>query len=60
MKIFRSASKIAFIVLTLASCIGFFMRILEPKDFMVLVTSAFTFYFSNKNDNIDKSPHNDK
>jgi hypothetical protein len=49
--ILKSASKLVFLVLTLSACVGFFMGILDPKDFMVLAMAAFTFYFSNKGDN---------
>ncbi|GIW70351.1 MAG: hypothetical protein KatS3mg101_1098 [Patescibacteria group bacterium] len=48
MKILTSASKIVFIMLALTACIGFFMKLLEAKDFMVLAGMAFSFYFANK------------
>ena len=51
MNILSSASKLVFILLALSACIGFFLGLLESKDFMVLVMSAFTFYFSAKGDN---------
>jgi uncharacterized membrane protein len=47
-KIINSASKIVFIMLALSACVGFFLRILEAKDFMVLAGMAFGFYFSFK------------
>lgn len=46
--IFESASKIVFIMLALTACAGFFLGMLESKDFMVLAGMAFTFYFSYK------------
>lgn len=46
--IFSSASKIVFILLALTACIGFFIGILESKDFMVLASMAFGFYFAAK------------
>lgn len=46
--ILSSASKIVFILLALAAIVGFFMKILEAKDFMSLALMAFTFYFSSK------------
>lgn len=46
--IISSASKIVFILLAMSACAGFFLGILESKDFMVLAGMAFTFYFSNK------------
>ena len=46
--ILSSASKIVFILLAISACAGFFIGILESKDFMVLAGMAFTFYFSHK------------
>ena len=43
-----SASKIVFILMALTSCVGFFLGILETKDFMVLASMAFSFYFAHK------------
>lgn len=48
MKLLSSASKLVFLILALSACIGFFLWLLEAKDFMLLCTWAFTFYFSNK------------
>ena len=48
--IMKSASKIVFILLAVTACAGFFLGKLESKDFMLLATAAFTFYFSNKGD----------
>lgn len=49
-KIFESASKIVFLLLTLTACVGFFIGKLEPDKFMILAVAAFTFYFANKGD----------
>lgn len=46
--ILASASKLVFILLAASACTGFFMRILDPKDFMLLATAAFSFYFAHK------------
>ena len=46
--IITSASKIVFLMLAATACVGFFIGILEAKDFMVLAGMAFAFYFSNK------------
>lgn len=46
--ILSSASKIVFILLSASACAGFFLRILEPQDFMTLAAMAFSFYFANK------------
>jgi hypothetical protein len=48
--ILESASKIVFLLMTLAVIVGLFTKILDPKDFMVLASMAFTFYFSAKGD----------
>jgi len=48
MKILSSASKIVFLTLTVSACLGFFMGVLSENNFMLLATSAFAFYFSNK------------
>lgn len=36
--------------MTLAVIAGLFTKVIDPKDFMVLASMAFTFYFSNKGD----------
>jgi len=38
--IVRSASKIVFIMLAVTACAGFLVRLLEAKDFMLLVGMA--------------------
>lgn len=48
MQILESASKLVFIIMTVAVVAGLFTKILDPKDFMVLASMAFTFYFANK------------
>lgn len=50
MNILNSASKLVFITLAFTACLAFVYGRLESKDFMVLVMSAFTFYFSHKGD----------
>lgn len=47
-KLFKSASKLVFLIITISACAGFFLGILDPKDFMVLASMAFAFYFSHK------------
>ena len=47
-KIYTSASKLVFILLTITACVGFFIDKLEAKDFMLLAVAASSFYFSNK------------
>ena len=47
-EIFKSASKIVFILMAVFSCIGFSVGLLEPEQFMLLAGMAFSFYFANK------------
>lgn len=49
-KIFTSASKIVFLLLALTACLAFMIGKLEAKDFMLLASMAFAFYFANKGD----------
>lgn len=56
LNLISSASKVVFIMLAVSACVGFFIGLLESKDFMVLAMSAFTFYFSNKGDTSGKLP----
>lgn len=46
--ILKSASKLVFLIMALAACIGFFTGRLPQESFMLLCSGAFTFYFSNK------------
>lgn len=48
MTIFKSASKTAFIMLTLTACVGFMIKLLPVDQFMLLATGASAFYFTNK------------
>jgi len=59
-KIFTSASKIVFILMAVAVIVGMFIGRIDPKDFMVLASSAFTFFFSYKSDNKENLPYNGK
>lgn len=47
-KLFTSASKLAFLGLTLTACIGFLTGLLPVDQFMLLAVAASSFYFSNK------------
>jgi hypothetical protein len=51
MQIYQSASKIVFILMALATIAGMLLGKIDPKDFLTLVSMAFTFYFANKGDN---------
>lgn len=46
--IFKSASKIVFILLMLTACAGFLMGKLPTDQFMILAVGASSFYFSHK------------
>lgn len=46
--ILTSASKLVFVLMALAVVIGLFIGKIEAKDFMMLASMAFAFYFSNK------------
>lgn len=54
MEILKSASKIVFILLAVTACAGFLLNKLPVDSFMILVTGAFAFYFSNKGDQNEK------
>jgi hypothetical protein len=44
--ILQSASKVVLILLSITVCVGFIMRVLDAKDFMLLAVMCFTYYFS--------------
>lgn len=46
--ILSSASKIVFILMALAAVVLTFVGKIDPKDFMLLASMAFSFYFANK------------
>lgn len=50
MEIIKSASKLVFVLMAVATIVGMFMGRIDAKDFLVLVSMAFTFYFANKGD----------
>lgn len=50
MRILQSASKIVFVLMAIATIIGMFYGKIDPKDFMILASMAFSFYFANKGD----------
>lgn len=57
MDIFKSASKVVFLLIAITVCGGFIVGILESKDFMVLASMAFTFYFANKGETNSNKPY---
>lgn len=54
MEIFKSASKIVFVLLTVTACAGFLLNKLPVDQFMILAIGASSFYFSNKGDSNEK------
>lgn len=40
-----SASRIAFVMMTVALCIFTYMKIVDSKDFMMLCSAVFSYYF---------------
>lgn len=60
MTIFKSAAKIAFLLLTLTACVGFMLGKLPVESFMVLASGAFAFFFANKSNNKENLPYNGK
>lgn len=49
MDIFKSASKLVFILVALTACIGFSIGLLPVDQFMLLATAAFSYYFTRDN-----------
>jgi len=47
-KIFGSASRLVFLILTCTACYGFIRGILPTDQFMLLATGAFSFYFAKR------------
>lgn len=48
MEILKSASKIVFIVMALATVAALFIGKISGEQFLILAGMAFSFYFSNK------------
>jgi len=48
MEILQSASKLVFIMVAATVCGAYLMALMDTKDFMVLASMAFSFYFSQK------------
>ena len=45
MLILKSASKIAFLLITITICSGFLLKALSEKEFVTLAAMAFSYYF---------------
>ena len=48
MEILKSASKIVFILMAVAVIVLTAFGKVDPKDFIILASMAFSFYFANK------------
>jgi hypothetical protein len=46
MKIFNSASKLVFVLMAIGALILTTIKVMDVKDFVVLTSMAFSFYFS--------------
>ena len=46
MKILGSASKLVFVLMAISTVVLTFVGKVDPKDFITLVSMAFTFYFA--------------
>lgn len=52
-KIYTSASKLVFILMAVAVVVGMFYEKVDAKDFMILASMAFSFYFANKGESTE-------
>lgn len=52
MDILKSASKLVFVLMALAATVLTLLKIMDVKDFVVLATMAFSFYFTKTAPNI--------
>ncbi len=43
--LFTSASKLVFLMMAVALCIGFFMKLISQENFIYIVGSVFSYYF---------------
>lgn len=46
LKMFTSASRMVLILITVTVCAGFLIKILADKDFIILASMVFAFYFT--------------
>ncbi|MCL5667352.1 MAG: hypothetical protein M1383_06305 [Patescibacteria group bacterium] len=56
MDILTSASKTVFVLMALATIAGLFLGKIDPKDFMILASMAFSFYFAYKGSSAPNEP----
>lgn len=60
MDIIKSASKLVFVLMALATIVLTFLHIITGEQFLVLASMAFSFFFSYKSDNKENLPYNGK
>jgi len=46
LKMINSASRLVLILITITVCAAFLVGILDPKEFMMLASMVFAFYFT--------------
>jgi hypothetical protein len=52
----NSASRLVLILTTITVCAAFLCGILEPKEFMMLASMVFAFYFTKTNNTKGSTP----
>jgi high-affinity nickel permease len=55
-ELFKSASKIVFILLAIALVVLTFVGKVDSKDFIMLTTGVFSYYFGRKEAPVDNQP----
>jgi len=56
LKMINSASRLVLILTTITVCAAFLSGILEPKEFMMLASMVFAFYFTKTNSTQKTNP----
>lgn len=59
MRIFQSASKIVFVLVAVTSAVGLFTGHFESKEWMVLASMAFTYYFGVQNQAVARNENHE-
>lgn len=49
-KVIKDLKSFITVIVTIAFVVGYFMWLVEPKDFFFIVGMIFTFYFTKKSD----------
>lgn len=53
---FDSAEKIVLLLMAIATCLCLILKIIDSKDFMVLATMVFAFYYAKPVEEISNTP----